>query len=94
MAEETNLINIESYSWDQLVTFVNELITQDFNQLVLLLYRLDINEKKLKQTLADHPDQNAGELIAQLIVDRQEEKKRSREAFKQKDWESSEEEKW
>lgn len=94
MAEETNLINIESYSWDQLVTFVNELITQDFNQLVLLLYRLDINEKKLKQTLADHPDQNAGELIAKLIVDRQEEKKRSREAFKQKDWESSEEEKW
>lgn len=94
MAEESNLINIESYSWDQLVTFVNELITQDFNQLVLLLYRLDINEKKLKQTLADHPDQNAGELIAQLIVDRQEEKKRSREAFKQKDWESSEEEKW
>ena len=94
MSEETNLINIESYSWDQLVMFVNELITQDFNQLVLLLYRLDINEKKLKQTLADHPDQNAGELIAQLIVDRQEEKKRSREAFKQKDWESSEEEKW
>ncbi len=94
MAEESNLINIESYSWNQLVTFVNELITKDFNQLVLLLYRLDINEKKLKQTLADHPDQNAGELIAQLIVDRQEEKKRSREAFKQKDWESSEEEKW
>jgi len=94
MAEESNLVNIESYSWDQLVAFVNELITQDFNQLVLLLYRLDINEKKLKQTLADHPDQNAGELIAQLIVDRQEEKKRSREAFKQKDWESSEEEKW
>lgn len=94
MAEGSNLINIESYSWEQLVTFVNELITQDFNQLVLLLYRLDINEKKLKQTLADHPDQNAGELIAQLIVDRQGEKKRSREAFKQKDWEGSEEEKW
>ena len=94
MSEEKNLIHIESYSWEQLVAFVNELITQDFNQLLLLLYRLDINEKKLKQTLADHPDQNAGELIAKLIVDRQEEKKRSREAFKQKDWESSEEEKW
>ncbi len=94
MTEENKLINIESYSWDQLVAFVNELITQDFNQLVLLLYRLDINEKKLKQTLADHPDQNAGELIAKLIVDRQEEKKKSREAFKQKDWEGSEEERW
>ena len=63
MAEENKLMGIESYSWDQLVTFVNELITQDFNQLLTLLYRLDINEKKLKQTLADHPDQNAGELI-------------------------------
>ncbi|WP_439516365.1 hypothetical protein [Sediminibacterium sp.] len=94
MAEENKLMGIESYSWDQLVTFVNELITQDFNQLLTLLYRLDINEKKLKQTLADHPDQNAGELIAKLIIDRQEEKKKSREAFKQKDWESSEEEKW
>ncbi|BFG71307.1 hypothetical protein KACHI17_21880 [Sediminibacterium sp. KACHI17] len=94
MSAQNDLFKIESYTWNQLVAFVNELITQDFNQLVLLLYRLDINEKKLKQTLADHPDQNAGELIAQLIVDRQEEKKRSREAFKQKDWESSEEEKW
>ena len=92
--EENKLINIESYSWDQLVAFVNELITQDFNQLLLLLYRLDVSEKKLKQTLADHPDQNAGELIAKLIVDRQEEKKKSREAFKQKDWEGSEEERW
>lgn len=94
MAEENKLMGIESYSWDQLVAFVNELITQDFNQLLTLLYRLDINEKKLKQTLADHPDQNAGELIAKLIIDRQEEKKKSREAFKQKDWEGSEEERW
>lgn len=94
MAIENDLITIESYSWEQLVAFVNELITRDFNQLVLVLYRLDINEKKLKQTLADHPDQNAGELIAKLIVDRQEEKKKSREAFKQKNWEGSEEEKW
>lgn len=94
MAEENKLMGIESYSWDQLVAFVNELITQDFNQLLTLLYRLDINEKKLKQTLADHPDQNAGELIAKLIIDRQEEKKKSRETFKQKDWEGSEEERW
>ncbi len=94
MSASNDLIKIESYSWSQLVAYVNELITRDFNQLVSLLYRLDISEKKLKQTLADHPDQNAGELIAKLIVDRQEEKKKSREAFKQKDWESSEEEKW
>lgn len=94
MSVSNDLIKIESYSWSQLVAYVNELITQDFNQLVTLLYRLDINEKKLKQTLADHPDQNAGELIAKLIIDRQEEKKKSREAFKQKDWEGSEEERW
>lgn len=94
MTAENDLIKIESYTWDQLVAFVNELITRDFNQLVLVLYRLDINEKKLKQTLADHPNQNAGELIAKLIIDRQEEKKKSREAFKEKDWEGSEEEKW
>lgn len=94
MSASNDLIKIESYSWSQLVAYVNELITRDFNQLVSLLYRLDISEKKLKQTLADHPDQNAGELIAKLIVDRQEEKKKSREAFKQKDWENSEEEKW
>lgn len=94
MNAENDLVKIESYSWEQLVAFVNELITRDFNQLVLVLYRLDINEKKLKQTLADHPDQNAGELIAKLIIDRQAEKKKSREAFKQKDWEGSEEERW
>lgn len=94
MSQEHDLLHIESSSREQLVAFVNELIAHDFNRLVLLLYRLDISEKKLKQTLHHHRDSNAGELITQLILERQEEKKKSRAQFKQNSWDIPEDEKW
>ena len=72
---------------------VNDLIVSDFNQLISLLYRFDISENKLKQQL-QNADANAGEIIADLIIQRDEEKRRSREMFKQSEDEISEEDKW
>ncbi len=73
---------------------MNHLITRDFNRLVILLYRLDISEKKLKQTIEAHPDQTAASLITDLILERQEQKKQSREQFKQNPSDIPEAEKW
>ena len=50
---------------------VNLLISTNFNKLISLLYRLDINESKLKQLLADSPGEDAGMIIAELIIERQ-----------------------
>jgi hypothetical protein len=94
MTEKNELAVIEHYSREELVGYIQQLIAHDFAKLVQLLYRLDISEAKLKQTLANHADTDAGLLIAEMIIDRLEQKKKSREEFGGKDWGGSEEERW
>ena len=76
-----------------LSAFINELILNDFDKLVGLLYRLDIYEKKLKETLGSSTKENAGDLIARMILTRQIEKMESREKYKSPPA-PSEEEQW
>jgi len=73
--------------------FINQLIQRDFHSLVALLYRIDISEPKLKKLL-DEMDENAGDIIAILIIERELEKLQSRREHNQKDGSVSEEEKW
>ncbi|MFZ6025110.1 MAG: hypothetical protein ACOYVG_11740 [Bacteroidota bacterium] len=94
MNPENELIRIEQYTKEQLTAYIQALINNNFPGLVQLLYRLDISEAKLKETLASHTDTDAGLLIAQMIIDRMEQKKKSREEFGGKDWGGSEEERW
>ena len=54
-----------------LATQIRLWINHDFERLVRFLYRLDVQEDKLRRILKDHPDEDAGRLIAKLIVDRQ-----------------------
>ena len=58
---------------------INHLITHDFHKLVALLYRIDVNEKRLKQLLQERSGANTGEMIAQLIVERQLQKIKTRQ---------------
>lgn len=94
MDQGNELIRIEAFTKEQLVLYIQTLISNDFAGLVQLLYRLDISEPRLKQTLAAQPAKDAGELIAQMIIERLEQKKIAREAFKRKDWGESKEERW
>lgn len=73
---------------------MNELIKTDFNHLVQILYRIDVNEAKLRQVLKDNPNEDAGKIIAALIMERQQQKIKSRQQFSQQDDNFSEEEKW
>lgn len=61
-----------------LVAHISTLINSDFNQLVSLLYRIDVNEGKLRTVLHDTPGQDAAELITDMIIDRQLQKLQSR----------------
>ena len=60
---------------DELENCINKLIQKDFNKLISILYRIDINEEKLKEGLAKElENQSAGRTIAQLIFKRQQQK--------------------
>lgn len=73
---------------------INHLIQNDFHRLISLLYRIDINEDKLKILLKDNEGTDAGLIIADLIIERQLEKIKTREQFKQENNDNNENEMW
>lgn len=88
----------DSISLDELQVrlgeYINQLIQTDFQKLIMLLYRIDVSEVKLKQLLKVQPQEDAGKIIADLVIERQLQKIKTREQFKQQDNNFSEEEKW
>lgn len=72
----------------------NELINTDFNYLIQLLYRIDISEKKLKETLNQNKDKDAGKLLAELTIERQLQKIRTRQQYRRSDEDISDDQKW
>ncbi len=105
---ETNLVNsineslqlsIPSQSGrDELLRFltahINSLINSNVEKLVSLLYRLDINEDKIRTSLDNNHGQDAAPLIAELIIERQEQKIRSRQQYTRRDQSINEEDAW
>lgn len=77
----------------QLVNGINYLLIHDFARLVQTLYRVDVNETRLKQLLQDHPQTDAAVLIADLLMERQEEKLKTKSSFPYNDT-IPEDEKW
>lgn len=88
----------QRYSYTQLhkelAERLNYLITNDFSLLISVLYRVDISEKKLEQLLRQSNDTTAGDIIAEMIIERQLQKIASRKAFKNDPSDISEDDKW
>ncbi|MEN9697104.1 MAG: hypothetical protein RLZ56_525 [Bacteroidota bacterium] len=78
---EINLQSLEKLNKPQLEDAINELIKNDFSRLVQILYRIDVSEAKLKYLLNSHPNEDAGKLIAQVILERLAATKKARESF-------------
>lgn len=68
--------------WRQLVDAVNDLLVNDFNALVQMLYRLDVDENKIRASLAGNRGTDAAELIAGLLLERQIQKLEYRKSVK------------
>jgi len=66
---------------EQLISLVNELINTDFDALVQLLYRIDVDEKKLKQLLQQYAGSASASIIADLIISRQLQKIATKKQF-------------
>ena len=77
-----------------LVDKINDLINNDFQKLVSILYRVDVSEIKLKQLLNENAGTNAALIIADLMIERQAEKIRSRQQFNKRDENISDNERW
>lgn len=77
----------------QLSEYLNDLLLHNFPQLVQLLYRVDVSEVLLKATLKQNPTKDAGELIADLLLQRQREKLAARNTHRFSTG-ASDEERW
>ena len=71
---------------------INYLITHDFNKLLAILYRIDINEKLLRTKL-ETEEKDAGAVIADMIIERQIQKLKTKQEFRP-DQNISGEDKW
>jgi hypothetical protein len=77
--EETN--NLRA----RLEHLINELIQHDFGTLVQWLYRIDVDEKKIKSALASEVESNASALLATLMIERQLQKIQYKSQFTRND---------
>lgn len=64
---------LPQHNLEELTNYIRDLILNDFNKLVQLLYRIDVDEAKLKTLLKDS-NEDAAELIAKMIIERQKKK--------------------
>lgn len=83
-----------SFGKQLLAEKINELINNDFQKLVSILYRMDVSEIKLNHLLKENPRTDAGPIIADLMIERQAEKIKSRQQFSKRDENISDDEKW
>ena len=74
----------EHLSAEELAAYVNEMILHDFTGLMNLLYRLDVSEDKIRKLLDEMQQEDAGKIIAAVIIERQLQKIKTKQQFKQK----------
>jgi hypothetical protein len=79
---------------EKLASYINHLINYDFQQLLMVLYRVDVNERKLRALLKENQNEHAGNIIADLIIERQLQKIKTRKEYSKKQDNDDSEEKW
>lgn len=79
---------------EQLAAHIQQLVNNDFSGLVSILYRLDVSELKLKRMLQERAGEDAGYIIADLVIERELQKMESRKKFSNPSTGIAEEEKW
>jgi hypothetical protein len=62
---------------------VEELINSNFQGLLQILYRLDVNEKELKENIDNTSPDKVARLIAEMILKREKQKLNSKEEYRQ-----------
>ena len=68
-----------------LIDKLDFLLNNDFEKLLWILYRIDVNEEKAKAALAEKSEKNPAEILADMIIERQIEKAKTRIEFRDSD---------
>lgn len=76
-AEDISLLALQ----EKLSAFINDLILNNFERLIAILYKADVDEIKLKRILKENAGSNAAEIIASLIIERELQKIETRKKF-------------
>ena len=77
----TELQPWESFSAKELAVWVNDMILRDFTGLLNLLYRLDVSEEKIRNLLEEMQHEDAGKIIAAVMIERQLQKIKTKQQF-------------
>lgn len=97
LQKDLSLVPLPNSSFEQLRSYlashINHLINHDFEKLVFYLYRIDVDEARMRALLAHKEGNDAPVLIADLIIERQLQKIKSRTASA-KDEDIPDEERW
>ena len=79
---------------EKLAAYVNMLIEKNFQRLLVLLYTIDIDENKLRSLLKEKSGEDAGGIIAGMMIERQLGKIQSRRQHRENTQDDGVEEKW
>lgn len=87
-------LNTEEDVLEWLSKYIDHLISTDFDALLLLLYRIDVSEERVKAMLAETKGVDSSRIIAQMIIERQKQKIYWRNKFKNHPVKIDDEERW
>jgi hypothetical protein len=82
----------ELLAW--LSAYCNDRLQHDFPGLIQLLYRVDVSEQKLKYHLGSATGEDAGTIMAHLLLERVEQIIESRRKYRMPETDMPEDEKW
>jgi hypothetical protein len=78
LKKDLELEPISSPSWEELNAelkkFINHLLNNDFERLLQGLYRIDVNEERVKEILNVEPPETIADKLTDLILKRQRQK--------------------
>lgn len=64
-----------------LATRIDQLIKSDLSKLIAILYRIDVEENKLRSMLAQYKKADAGLIVASLVIERQKQKLKTKALY-------------
>lgn len=65
-----------------LIDLIDHLIANNFQQLINVLYKIDVSENKIKLALQQHENRKTAEVLVEMILERLQQKAESRKATK------------
>lgn len=83
IVENTLQINDQNMLRNKLIEVISYLIDHNFEKLLLILYRIDVDEEKAKTLLSKNLPSAAPEILADLIIQRQIKKEEVKRSFTQ-----------